>query len=532
MAAKERRWVMASSDSKEPEVPGFSRRQVLLGGSGLLALPALLEAETAATPPPKAAVAAVRAVPDVYQAIGVRPIINARGTYTILSGSTMLPEVREAMAAASQRYVHLDELTDGVGQRLAQLTGAEWGIVTSGCSAALTHAAAACVTGGNPDLHVRLPDLRGFPRDEAILPKHSRNVYDAAIRAVGLRVIEVKTVEELEAAFGPRTALVYILAGPNAEEGPLTTQVLCDRAKAKGVPVLVDAAAEVLTIPNVHLQKGATLVAYSGGKCLRGPQAAGLLLGRKDLVRAAWVSSAPHHGFGRAMKVGKEEAIAMLTAVEMWVKRDHDGEWKRWNAWLDTIARRVSALEGVTTQVVQPEGLSNKTPSLLVLWDRARYGVDGEAVAKHLFETEPRVALFPAGRRAAKDGRTGVSITPYMLAAGEEKTVADRLFGALSSPAATAAPGAATPAADLTGEWTVRIQYAAGTSVHTLYLRQRGNDLDGAHQGDFVAREVSGTIDGDAVKLRSSYEEDHGDALNFTFTGKVKGDELAGDLDM
>jgi L-seryl-tRNA(Ser) seleniumtransferase len=119
-----------------------------------------------------------------------------------------------------------------------------------------------------------------------------------------------------------------------------------------------------------------------------------------------------------------------------------------------------------------------------------------------------------------------------MLAAGEEKTVADRLFGALSSPATKAAPAAAAPAADLSGEWTVRIQYAAGTSVHTLYLRQRGNDVDGAHQGDFVAREVSGTIDGDAVKLRSSYEEDHGDALNFTFTGKVKGDELAGDLDM
>jgi L-seryl-tRNA(Ser) seleniumtransferase len=324
---------------------------------------------------------------------------------------------------------------------------------------------------------------------------------------------------------------VYILAGPNAEEGPLTTQVLCDRAKAKNVPVVVDAAAEVLTVPNVHLQKGATLVAYSGGKCLRGPQAAGLLLGRKDLVRAAWVSSAPHHGFGRAMKVGKEEAVAMLTAVEMWVKRDHDGEWKRWNTWLDHIARRVSPLEGVTTEVVQPDGLSNKTPSLLVLWDRARYGTDGESVAKHLFETEPRVALFPAGRRA-KDGRTGVSITPYMLAAGEEKTVADRLFAALSSPTAKAAPAAAAPAADLSGEWTVRIQYAATTSVHTLYLRQRGNDLDGAHQGDFVAREVSGTIDGEAVRLRSSYEEDHGDALNFTFTGKVKGDELAGDLDM
>jgi L-seryl-tRNA(Ser) seleniumtransferase len=525
----------ASRGSGEPEVPGpgVSRREVLLGGGSLLALPTLLRAEAAAAPPPATVAATgLRAGPDVYQSIGVRPLINARGTYTIISGSVMLPEARAAMEAAAQRYVHLDELNDAVGQRLAQLTGAEWGMVTSGCSAALTHAAAACVAGGNPDLHVRLPDLRGFPRDEAIIPKHSRNVYDAAIRAVGLRVLEVKTAEELEAAFGPRTALVYILAGPNAEEGPLTTRVICERAQAKGVPVLVDAAAEILTVPNVHLRNGATLVAYSGGKCLRGPQAAGLLLGRKDLVRAAWVSSAPHHGFGRAMKVGKEEAIAMLMAVEMWVKRDHDAEWKRWNAWLEHVARRVSVLEGVTTEVVPPEGLSNKTPSLHVWWDRKRYGIDGESVARHLFETEPRVALFPAPRKGAAEGRTGVSITPYMLAAGEERIVADRLFGVLSSPPRKEADPAAPPAADLTGEWTVRIQYAAGVSTHTLYLRQRGSEIDGAHQGDFVSRELRGSIDGDAVRLGSSYEEDHGDALNFTFSGKVEGEEIAGELDM
>ena len=126
--------------------------------------------------------------------------------------------------------------------------------------------------------------------------------------------------------------MIYILAGPNADNSPLNLKAIAPIAKAKGVPILVDAAAEILTIPNVHLQNGATLVAYSGGKCLRGPQTAGLLLGRKDLVRAAWVHSAPHHGFTRALKVGKEEAIGMLMAVEMWVKRDHEAEWKRWMA--------------------------------------------------------------------------------------------------------------------------------------------------------------------------------------------------------
>jgi len=240
-------------------------------------------------------------VTGLYRSIGVRPLINARGTFTIISGSLMLPEVRAAMTAAAQQYVHLDELAEAVGARLAELTKAEWGMVSSGCAAGLTHATAACVAGGNPDLHVRIPNLAGFSKDEVIIPKHSRNVYDAAIRAVGVRVIEVQTPEDLEAAIGPRTAMIYILAGPNADESPLNTRVIAQIARSKGVPILVDAAAEILTVPNVHLENGATLVGYSGGKCLRGPQSAGLLLGRKDLVRAAWIHSAPHHGFARSM---------------------------------------------------------------------------------------------------------------------------------------------------------------------------------------------------------------------------------------
>ena len=223
--------------------------------------------------------------------------------------------------------MHLDELTEAVGARLAALTGAEWGLVSNGCSAGLTLATAACVAGGNPDLHVRLPNLTGFPKDEAIIPTHSRNVYDAALRSVGVRVVEVSTLAEFEAALGPRAAMIYILAGPNADNSPLNVKAIAPIAKAKGVPIVVDAAAEILTIPNVHLQNGATLVAYSGGKCLRGPQTAGMLLGRKDLVRAAWVHSAPHHGVTRSLKVGKEDAIGMLMAVEMWVKRDHEAEW-------------------------------------------------------------------------------------------------------------------------------------------------------------------------------------------------------------
>jgi L-seryl-tRNA(Ser) seleniumtransferase len=514
----------------------FTRRDLLRGGRDLgtlLTFSALVGQEAPLLIPSlEAAQSSGRSTPDVYRSIGVRPLVNGRGTFTIISGSLMLPEVRAAMDAAARQYVHLDELAEAVGARLATLTGAEWGLVTSGCSAALTHATAACVAGGNPDLHVRIPNLAGFSKDEVIVPKHSRNVYDAAVRAVGVRVVEANTFAELESAFGPRTAMVYVLAGGRAEEGELSLRAIAALARTKGVPVLVDAAAEILTVPNVHLQNGATLVAYSGGKCLRGPQAAGLLLGRKDLVRAAWVHSAPHHGYARAMKVGKEEAMGMLAAVEMWMKRDHDAEWKRWLEALDHIARRLGAIEGVTTSVAQPNGRSNRTPSLRVWWNRDRVGLSGDEVSRLLLTTEPRIAL-PSARNAQDPALSGVSVTAYMMSPGDEKVIADRLHAILSTRASQrpiTSPAAA--AVDLTGQWQVKIEYAAGWSTHAFYVRQKGNQLDGAHRGDFVSRDLTGTIDGDQVTIRSNYGEQNGDSLSFTFSGRLVGADLSGELDM
>jgi L-seryl-tRNA(Ser) seleniumtransferase len=511
----------------------ISRRELIRRGTvlgGLLAMPAPvpLDAGSQSSAPAAAASTALRAG-DVYRSIGVRPLINARGTFTIISGSTMLPEVRAAMDEAARKYVHLDELAEAVGARLATLTGAEWGLVTNGCSAGLTLATAACVAGGNPDLHIRLPDLTGFPKDEAIIPTHSRNVYDAAIRSIGLRVVEVATPAELEAALGPRTALVYIMAGPRVDESPLNLKAISAMASAKGVPVLVDAAAEILTIPNVHLRDGATLVAYSGGKCLRGPQTGGLLLGRKDLVKAAWVHSAPHHGVTRSLKVGKEDAIGMLMAVEMWVTRDHDAEWKRWTAALDHIAQRLSGIAGVSTSVVQPNGLSNRTPSLRITWDREKFGLAGDAVVRALLEGEPRIAMAAAG---GAPPATGVSVTPYMMDPGDEKVVADRLVAVLSKPQTSPASRPALASVDLSGQWDVRIRFAATESTHTFHLTQRGADLGGFHKGEFITREITGTVDAAAVRIRSAFGEQHGDSINLTFTGKAAGDQMSGALDM
>ncbi|MFI6289588.1 aminotransferase class V-fold PLP-dependent enzyme [Streptomyces sp. NPDC051018] len=465
-----------------------------------------------------------------YEDIGVRPLINGRGTYTVLSGSLMLPEVRDAIDRAARAYVQLDELADAVGRRLGELTKSGFGMVSSGCSAALGHAAAACVAGGNPDFHIQIPDLTGFGKTEAIIPKHSRNVYEAAISLVGLKVVEVETREELKAALGPQTALVYIFAMPRVEESELDTRTIVRLAHDAGVPVLVDAAAEILTVPNVHLGLGADLVAYSGGKALRGPQSAGILLGREDLVRAAWVHSAPHHGFARGFKVGKEEAMAMLAAVEMWSQRDHRAEYARWTSWLKSIARRVSSVDGVTTKIVQPEGLSNRTPTLTVLWNGEKLGVSGRTIVDTLYEGEPRIAINAASGEGP--AQTGVSITPYMLEPGDARTIADAVVQLLKDPPPPPEKPK-PPAVDVGGTWAVTISYAASTSTaHRLVLSQKGAALTGSHGGEFVTRAASGSVSGTQVTVRSHYGEEHGDSLNYTFTGTVDGDRMSGRLDM
>ena len=346
-------------------------------------------AETAA----QRTAAAAAPVVSPYQALGVRPIINARGTFTIIGGNIELPEVQAVKTLANQQHAHMDELEAAAGKRLAELTGAEWGMVSAGCSAAISHATAACLAGGNPEMHVRLPNLTGFPKDEVIIPTASRNQYDAAVRALGVKIIEVDSPESLQLALGPRTAMIYIMAGPSNETGPMSTEAICAAAKARNVPVLVDAAAEVLTVnPNVHLQRGATLVCYSGGKAIRGPQSAGLLLGRKDLCQAAWVHSAPHHGYSRAMKIGREEVVGMVVAVESWVKRDHAAVFKEWIARLTLIADRVSKIPGVTATVrPEQESRDNKASNLSIRWDSQKLGITGTEVAQILDSTEPRI---------------------------------------------------------------------------------------------------------------------------------------------
>ncbi len=506
----------------------IERPQAALTRRGLFhsgGLAALLGAAGA----PQPAQAALEVGPNLYKSIGVKPVINCKGTFTIMSGSLSLPEVKEAMLEASKQFVHIDELMDAVGARIAAITGAESAIVTCGCAAALAHATAGAVAGGDPEKIQRIPNLDGL-KDEVVAPDYSRNVYDHAIRMVGVKMVTVSNLEEMRAALGPKTAMVMVLASP-PDTGPFGLEPIAKLAHEYGVPVLVDAAAEGLTIPNVHLERGADLVAYSGGKALRGPQSAGVLIGRKDLIRAAWTNSAPHHAPGRAMKVGKEDIMGMLAAVEMWVKRDHDAEWKAWESWLDEIASAVKRVNGVTTEVSQPSGLSNYSPRLEIRWNGDGLGMYGDELEKYVYTHDPRMVLAGSRGSRRQGGETSVSIMPWQMAPGDAKVVAEVLGRHLSNPpSSTAQPAGGTPAS-VGGQWDVEIDFTGAPAQHTLFLEQSGDGLLGSHSGDRTSGDVSGWVEGERLHFSSRHRWE-GASFGYTFDGKVHGDSIAGEVDM
>ena len=344
-------------------------------------------------PATEAAAAAPAKGPHIYTRIGVRPFINLTGTLTINGGALMLREAREAAHQAAEYAVDIDELMEKAGARIAELIGCEAAIVTSGAAAALSHATAACLAGTDPELMQQLPDLTGL-RDEVIMPRESRNVYDHAFRSWGTRIIEVDSLEALHAALGPRTALVAIL-GTGEARGVRLEEAAAAAHKA-GVPVIVDAAAELPRRPDPYLSRGADLVAYSGGKSMRGPQCAGLLLGRKDLVWAAFMNGAPHHAVGRMMKVGKEEIMGMVAAVEVLLTRGIDADYRQWKSWLKEISDIVSQVPGVRTTMHEPAGAS-PYPTMNIEWDPQQVGITAGEVYDKLLAGEPRIMSHASG---------------------------------------------------------------------------------------------------------------------------------------
>ncbi|HZB25019.1 MAG TPA: aminotransferase class V-fold PLP-dependent enzyme [Vicinamibacterales bacterium] len=497
----------------------LSRRDVFrLGGlataAGAVGGLATPEAAAAAPGPAKGA--------QVYTRIGVRPFINLTGTLTINGGALTLPEVRDASHEAADHAVDIDELMEKAGARIAEVTGSEAAIVTSGAAAALSHATAACIAGTDPELMQQLPDLTGL-RDEVIMPRESRNVYDHAFRSWGARIIEIDSVESLRAALGPRTALVAVLG--SAEARGVRLEAIAEAAHKAGVPVVVDAAAELPRKPDPYLARGADLVAYSGGKAMRGPQCAGLLLGRKDLVWAAFMNGAPHHAVGRMMKVGKEEIMGMVAAVEVLMSRGTDGDFKTWRAWLTDISDIVTKVPGVRAEMQEPGGTS-PYPTMNIEWDPQQVGITAGEVYDRLLAGEPRVMSHASG-----DGYS-FRVRPPAMKAGDQILAGRQIAAVLrQAPKGIAAKTLSAPAADLAGRWDVEVQYSRGHARHSLLLVTSGNAIEGSHVGRRLHGAVRGEIDGDRVRLRSSLPCE-GTRLSYRFEGRLAGETIAGEVDL
>ena len=467
--------------------------------------------------------------PTIYESIGVDPVINCMGTYTIIGGSLERPEVVAAMHAASGFFVQYDELAFGVGRRLAELTGAEWGMVSAGCAAGMKHVTAACITGGNPEKLIRIPDLAGFDKTEVIIPRSSRNVYDHAIRNIGVSIVTVDTMEELEKALNPRTAMIYLMAGSETSPGQkFALETIAGIARPKGIPILIDAAAEDLTIPNIHLKQGATIVAYSGGKALCGPQCAGLLLGQKDILMSAWQAGAPHHGPGRDNKVGKEEMMGMLAAVESWVTRDHVEKMKTWHTYLENVSQKVLSINGLKTSFIEPEGLNNRSPLLTITWNPEQFNITGPEVAEQLAANKPRIAVH--SNLSGESGNTSISVCAGQMQPGNDKVVANRIVEVLSQQH-TKQKEMSPPSVNIAGRWDVDIEFYSSKSRHTFFIEQDGNWIKGSHNGDFSLRDMVGTVDGDQVKISSS-DRHIADNIPYIFSGTVSGDSISGQIYM
>jgi uncharacterized pyridoxal phosphate-dependent enzyme len=327
---------------------------------------------------------------NIYSRIGVRSFINARGTWTYLSASLELPEVRAAKEEAARYFVDIFELQRAAGRRLAELSGAESGMVTSGAAGAIASATAACIAGTDPAKIWQLPDTSGLKNE--VIMFGGRSAFDSAARLAGGKLVLAHTHEELQSAIGPNSAMIYTTALGDRLEKAIAI------SKQAKVPLLLDDAAGIPPIGNLKLyaKMGVDLFCFSGGKGLRGPQCTGLLLGRKDLIEAALANTSPWEGaVCRAMKVGKEEVMGCLAAVETWQKLDLDALNQEWNQKVKRVATLLNTVPGVTTDITIPQG-GNSYPTLTVTWDEQAWNFSVADCDRQLRDGEPRIEVLTA----------------------------------------------------------------------------------------------------------------------------------------
>ena len=356
---------------------------------------------------------------DYFRELGVRPFINAAGTYTAMTASLMPPEVMEAINYASKQYVMLDELHDRVGERIAKLVRAEAAMVTCGAASALTLGTAGVLTGTDRQKISDVPDLAHM-KSEVIIQKSHRFGYDRALRNCGVRLVEVETREDLERAVNDKTAMM-LFYNNNNKEGRIQDREFAELGRKHGVPTMNDAAADVPPLENLwkYTEMGFDLVAFSGGKGIRGPQSAGLLLGRKPLIGAARMNGSPNgNAIGRGMKVNKEEMVGMLAALELFVAKDHEKEGREFDRRAEMIRASAASVTGVKAEVFVPE-VANHVPHVRVTWDASAKPLKAAAVVRAMLEGEPSIAIRSEGE--------SLVVGVWMMQPGEEKIVARRL---------------------------------------------------------------------------------------------------------
>lgn len=368
---------------------------------------------------------------DYFKDLGVRTFINAAGTYTFMTGSLMLPEVLEAIRYASKEYVILDELQDKAGKRIASLVRSEYAVVTSGAASAITLGLTGVLTGMDEKKAVAIPHLAGTGmKTEVIMQKAHDIPYAHALKNTGVKVIMIETKEELEDAINEQTAMLFFVNANNFD-GKVLVEDWIKVAKAHNLPAMIDCAADVPPVENLwrYTEMGYDMVCFSGGKGIRGPQSAGLLLGKEKYLKAARLSMAPRgNTVGRGMKVNKEEILGMMVALELYLARDHAKEWKLWETQIALIGDAAKSVPGVTIETKVPP-VANHIPTLHISWDAQKLSFTAAELRDKLRKGDPSIEVADGQH----EDKYAISITTWMLVPGQEKIVAAKLKEALSA---------------------------------------------------------------------------------------------------
>jgi L-seryl-tRNA(Ser) seleniumtransferase len=412
-------------------------RRGFLGGVGMIAgsilAPRKLFSSNRQSANPEPAVSGLGQTGNPFEELGLTTVINCVGTMTVLGGSLPHPELEAVMSMAGRHFVSINDLEVAAGKRIAEMLKLPDGytaLVTSGAAAAIQSGLAGILTGGNEAFIRQLPDLTGM-KSEVIIQKSHRNPFDHQLRSTGIKLVVVETVDELHAAVNERTAMMHFSNFANAA-GQIKREEWLKLGKQYKIPCMNDAAADTPPVSNLwdYANMGFDLVTFSGGKAIRGPQCAGMLIGRKDLVANALANNCPNEDtLGRSQKVGKEEIVGMVKALELFLAEDHDALTKEWQGRLELISREITKVPGVSTSFFVPD-VANHVPHMSVVWDAAHISLTPEQVSKLLRKSKPSIAL------GAGEERPGLAMNSFMLQPGEDKIVAEQLSRLLREHAA------------------------------------------------------------------------------------------------